>query len=184
MYANFNDDREKRKKMRQFKKKRSTIFAITLLLIIGTVGIVNAQSQGFEVFMNGKSIGTVRSEKIFQSAVQSIEKEIQQNHGNDGVVIENNFELIQGRVDNPMDLEEWIQVLRGTALNLYGNGAEIYVNDISVGCVGSKDEAERILKVKNNLFPTISKINYIEKEVKLSETKDFAAIIESINKVN
>ena len=63
------NEREIRKKKRLRKKRQSTVITLMMIVILMTVGVVNAQTQGYEVFYHGKSLGYVQTASVFQSAV-------------------------------------------------------------------------------------------------------------------
>lgn len=180
MTEKLNADKEQRRKKRHLKKKGRNVFAILLLLIIGTVGIVNAQSMGYEIHYKGQNIGSVQSQNIFNAGLQSFEKELQNHYGNEGITIKDAFELVPERIENPMNLEECIAALKGENIEISVKGAEIYVKNKSVGVMSSVSEAQNVLALREKILPEIAEIYFDEKVVPLSETKDFSSMIESI----
>jgi len=180
MHEDVKLEREIRKKIRQQKKMRTTIVTITLIIVIMTVGVVNAQTRGYEVLYNGQSLGCVRTTGIFKAAVEGIEGSLRGSYNNDNIVLGNGFELVEGRVENPMDLETCTQVLINSDIDLYTNGAIILISDQEIGAVSSVEEAQSIIKTYQNLYPNANNIRYTEKTILLSETKDFATILSYI----
>jgi len=173
-------ERVKRKRLRQQKKIRSTILIITLLIIIMTVGVVNAQTQGYEVLYDGQSLGFVRSTAVFESAVQGIEGNLRESYNNNHIVLGTGFKLKECRVQDTMDLETCSQVLMNSGIEIYVSGALILVDDQEIGDVSSIEDAQSIIKTYQNLYPTGKNIRFIEKTILLSETKDFGTILSHI----
>jgi len=180
MHEDVKAEREKRKKIRQRKKMRSTIVAITLLIVIMTVGVVNAQTQGYEVFYQGQSLGFVRTMRVFESAVEKIEGSLRKSYNNDTITLGNGFDLVEGRVENPMNLETCSQVLVNSGIKLYVNGAIILINDQEIGALASHEEGQSLIKTYENLYPNAKNIRAIETTIPLSETKDFGTILSHI----
>ena len=52
-------EREKRRIQRKRKRQRSSIVTIMILFILTSVGVVSAQTQGYEIFYHGESLGFV-----------------------------------------------------------------------------------------------------------------------------
>ncbi|MBK5243892.1 MAG: hypothetical protein JJE18_02510 [Eubacteriaceae bacterium] len=184
MHEDVKTEREKRKKIRQRKKMRSTIVAITLLIVIMTVGVVNAQTQGYEVFYQGHSLGFVRTMGVFDSAVEQLEAGLRKSYNNDAITLGNGFELAQGRVENPMNLETCNQVLLNSGIELYVNGAIILIDNQEIGALASLDEAQSLIKTYENLYPNANNIRTIETTIPLADTKDFGTILSHIKGMN
>lgn len=173
-------EREKRKRKRQRKKIRSTVVAITLILIIASVGVVNAQTQGYEIRYQGQSLGFIRTPGILESAVLRIEEPLRKFYNNESIVFGSGFELVQGRVEDPMDLETCIQVLNNQGIELYANGAAILIGDQEIGAVASLSEAQRVMDAYHNLYPNGKSMRYIETKLPLSETMDLGTMLSKI----
>lgn len=180
MHEDVKYEREKRKKIRRQKKMRSTIVAITLLIVIMTVGVVNAQTQGYEVFYNGQSLGFVRTTGVFESAVDQIEEKLQESYNNKNIALGNGFKLVESRVENPMNLETCSQVLVDSGIELYVKGAIILINDQEIGAISSQEEAQSLIKTYDKLYPDAHNIRMIETTIPLSETKNFGTMLSHI----
>lgn len=177
-------EREKRKKIRQRKKMRSTIVAITLLIVIMTVGVVNAQTQGYEVFYKGQSLGFVRTLGVFESAVEQLEGSLRASYNNKDITLGTGFEFVEGRVENPMNLETCNLVLLNSGIELYVKGAIILIDNQEIGALASLEEAQSLIKTYENLYPNANRIRTIETTIPLSDTKDFGTILSHIKGMN
>lgn len=175
-------EREKRKQQRKMKKRRSTIVTITILIILCSVGVVSAQTQGYEVYYHGKSLGYVQTASIFESAVDRIENSLSDCYSYENIHLGDGFKLIPARVENPMDFDTWIKVLNNADIELYIDGAAVVVGDYEVGTMTSLDKAQGIIEAYQNMVPNknIGELHTVEKMVPLSKTKDFSAVLSSL----
>jgi len=176
-------EREKRRKKRLRKKRQSTIVTITLLVIIASVGVVNAQTQGYQIFYHGESLGYVQTASVFESAVDRIQNSLGESYNSKNILLGDGFKLVPARLDNPMDFDAWVQVLSNKGIELYVKGTAVEFNGQEVGTMTSSDEAQRVIETFQSLYTVDSSkngFNCIEKTVPLSETKDFATMLKSI----
>lgn len=172
-------EREKRKKKRKMKKCRSTIVTITLLFILCSVGVVSAQTQGYEVYYHGESLGYVQTASIFESAVDRIETSLGECYRYENIQLGDGFELVPARVENPMDFDAWIKVLNNRDIELYINGATIIMGDQEIGTMTSLDEAQRVIDSFQNMCKNTNIVapHFVEKKVPISKTKDFSTVL-------
>lgn len=177
MDKNVKIERENKRKIRHRKKIRSTVVTITLMIILGTVGVVNAQTQGYDVRYNGKSLGFVRSSDVFESAVEGLQQELCGIYNNENIVIGKGFELVPGRIEDPMDFETCTQVLKNEGIELYVNGAFIFIGDQKIGIISSVGDVDQLFKTYEKLYPQGKAIRYEEATLPLSETKDFGTML-------
>ncbi len=172
-------EREKRRKQRKRKKQRSSIVTLVILFILASVGVVSAQTQGYEVFYHGKSLGYVQSSGVFKSAVERIEKDLTDCYNYDNLHLGNGFELVPSRVENPMDYETCINVLNSEAITLYVEGATIVMDGKKIGTAISLDEAKKLTEAYQNISDNQNQKNFefVETMIPLSETMDFSALL-------
>ncbi|MDK2962288.1 MAG: hypothetical protein PWP20_1414 [Eubacteriaceae bacterium] len=83
----FSTEREQRRIKRKEKKRRQTIVTLTIIVIMISVGVVSAQTQGYEVFYQGQSLGFVKSSSIFDNAVEEIEAKFQEAYKIDDIFV-------------------------------------------------------------------------------------------------
>ena len=177
------NERDNRRKKRLRKKRQSTVVTIMIFVIMATVGVVNAQTQGYEVFYHGRSLGYVQTASVFESAVDRIQNSLGETYNNDNILLGDGFELVSARVENPMDFDACVQVLSNAGIELCVKGTAIVVNNQEVGTMASFDEAQRVIAAYQNISGIEAKnsgIQCIEKTVPISETKDFSAMLKNI----
>ncbi|AFA49395.1 hypothetical protein [Acetobacterium woodii] len=172
-------EREKRRMRRKRKKQRSTIITIMLLFILASVGVVGAQTQGYEVFYHGESLGFVQNTGVFKSAVERIEKNLAVCYNRDNIHLGDGFQLIPARVEETMDSDMCIQVLNSKGIELYVDGASIMMDGENIGTLTSMDEAQRLIKAYQDINVDSNNHNfkYVDVMVPLAETKDFSAML-------
>lgn len=181
-----NIERENRKKKRLHKKRRSTIVTIMLLFILASVGVVNAQTQGYEVYYHGESLGYVQSASIFDAAVERIENNLIKSYNNKNIVLGDGFELVETRVDNPMDVDACIQAINSKDIELYVKGTSIMMGDQEIGTLTSLDEAQRLIETYQTLYAgNTNNISFscVEKTVPLSKTKDLSTMLSDLKAI-
>jgi hypothetical protein len=172
-------EREKRRIKRKRKRQRSSIVAFMILFIVTSAGVVGAQTQGYEVFYHGESLGYVQSSGVFKSAVERIENDLMECYNYDNIHLGDGFELIPARVENPMDLDTCVKVLNSKGIELYVDGAAVLMDGQKIGTVTSLDQAQVLIEAYHNINSNknISELKCVEVMVPLSETKDFAAML-------
>lgn len=175
-------EREKRRMRRKRKRQRSSIVTIMILFILTSVGVVSAQTQGYEVFYHGESLGYVQTSGVFKSAVERIENNLMACYNYDNIHLGDGFELIPARVENPMDFDTCVNVLNSKGIEIYVNGAAIMMAGEKLGTVTSLDEAQGLIEAYQNINcnKNISELKCVEVMVPLSETKDFAAMLATL----
>ncbi|MEO1814879.1 MAG: hypothetical protein ABGU93_04705 [Acetobacterium sp.] len=175
-------EREKRRIRRKRKRQRSSIVTIMILFIVTSAGVVGAQTQGYEVFYHGESLGYVQSSGVFKSAVERIENDLMECYNYDNIHLGNGFELIPARVENPMDLATCVKVLNSKGIELYVSGAAVLMDGQKIGTVTSLDQAQSLIEAYQNINSNknISELKCVEVMVPLSETKDFAAMLSAL----
>ncbi|KAF5090616.1 hypothetical protein [Acetobacterium wieringae] len=175
-------EREKRRIQRKRKRQRSSIVTIMILFILASVGVVSAQTQGFEVFYHGESLGYVQNSGVFKSAVDRIETNLRECYNYDNIHLGNGFELLPARVENPMDLDTCVNVLNSKGIALYVDGAAVLVDGEKIGTMTSLTDAESVIAAYKNLSnnKNTSGITCVEVTVPLSETKDFATMLTAL----
>lgn len=177
------NEREIRKKKRLRKKRQSTVITLMMIVILMTVGVVNAQTQGYEVFYHGKSLGYVQTASVFQSAVNRLQNSLVETYDNDNIRLGDGFDLVPARVENPMDFDACVTVLSNAGIELYVKGTTIIVNGQEIGTMASADEAQRLITTCQGMTGNDgqnSGIHSIQKTVPLSGTKDFATMYKTI----
>lgn len=179
MGDNVKNEREKRRIRRKRKRQRSTIVTIMILFIMASVGVVSAQTQGYEVFYHGESLGFVQTSSVFNSAVDRIETDLIACYNYDNIHLGDGFELIPARVEDPMDFDACINVLNSKDIELYVNGASITLDGVKIGTSTSLDEAQHLIEAYKNINTdkSIGKIDCVEVLVPLSDTKDFSTML-------
>lgn len=182
MDENVKSEREKRKVRRKRKRQRSTIVTIMILVIMASVGAVSAQTQGYEVFYHGESLGYVQTSSVFKSAVDRIEKDLIACYNYDNLHLGDGFQLIPARVEEPMDFDTCISVLNSKGIDLYIDGATITLDGVKIGTSTSMDEAQQIIEAYKNINSEkkIGKFECVEALVPLSETKDFSTMLSEL----
>nr|WP_320026778.1 hypothetical protein [uncultured Acetobacterium sp.] len=172
-------EREKRKIRRKKKRQRSTIVTIMILFIMASVGVVSAQTQGYEVFYHGESLGYVQTSSVFKSAVDRIEKDLVACYNYDNLHLGDGFELIPARVEDPMDFDTCIKVLNSKGIELYVNGASVILDGVKIGTSTSLEEAQNLIEAYKNINENknIGKLECVEAMVPLSDTKDFSTML-------
>lgn len=181
MDETMKNEREKRRIQRKRKRQTRSIVTFMILFIMATVGVVSGQTQGYQVFYRGESLGYVQSAAVFKSAVDRIETNLMTCYNYDNIHLGNGFELIQGRVENPMDFETCIEVLNSKNIPLYVSGADVFMDDEKIGTVTSLDQAEALIDAYQNInSENLSELEAVEVMVPLSETKDFAAMLSAL----
>jgi len=181
MDETIKSEREKRRIQRKRKRQTRSIVTFMILFIMATVGVVSAQTQGYEVFYRGESLGYVQTSGVFQSAVDRIEKNVMECYNYDNIHLGDGFELIPSRIENPMDFDTCIQVLNNKNIPLYVSGADIFMDGQKIGTVTSLDKAQAVIAAyqsANN--KNQSELECVEVMVPLSETKDFAAMLSAL----
>ena len=175
-------EREKRRIRRKRKRQRSSIVTIMILFILTSVGVVSAQTQGYEVFYHGESLGFVQSSGVFKSAVERIENDLMACYNYDNIHLGDGFELIPARVENPMDFDTCVKVLNSKGIELYVIGAAVLMDGEKIGTVTSLDQAQGLIEAYQNINidKNISELKCVEVMVPLSETKDFAAMLSAL----
>lgn len=175
-------DREKRKIRRKRKRQRSTIVTVMILFIMASVGVVSAQTQGYEVFYHGESLGYVQNSSIFKSAVDRIEKDLVECYNYDNLHLGDGFVLIPSRVEDPMDVDTCIKVLNSKGIALYVNGASVTLDGVKIGTSVSLDEAQHLIEAYKNINSNknIGRLECVEAMVPLSDTKDFSTMLSDL----
>lgn len=175
-------EREKRRIRRKRKRQRSSIVTIMILFIVTSAGVVGAQTQGYEVFYHGESLGYVQSSGVFKSAVDRIENNLKECYNYDNIHLGDGFELIPARVENPMDLDTCVKVLNSKGIELYVNGAAVLMDGERIGILTSVDKAQDLIAAYKNINSNknISELKWVEVMVPLSETKDFATMLSAL----
>jgi hypothetical protein len=175
-------EREKRRIQRKRKRQRSSIVAFMILFIVTSAGVVGAQTQGYEVFYHGESLGYVQSSGLFKSAVDRIENNLMECYNYDNIHLGDGFELIPARVENPMDLDTCVKVLNSNGIELYVSGAAILMDGEKIGTVTSLDQAQGLIEAYKNISSNkrIGDFKCVEVMVPLSETKDFATMLSTL----
>lgn len=176
------NEREKRRIQRKRKRQRSSIVTIMILFILTSVGVVSAQTQGYEIFYHGESLGFVQSSGVFKSAVERIENDLRGCYHYDNIHLGNGFELIPARVENPMDFDNCVQVLNSKGIELYVDGAAVLMDGEKIGTAISLDQAQGVVEAYRNIYSNknTSELKCLEAMVPLSETKDFAAMLSAL----
>lgn len=182
MDESVNIEREKRRLQRSRKKQRRSIVTFMILFIMATVGVVSGQTQGYQIFYRGESLGYVQTSAVFKTAVDHIETNLMECYNYDNIHLGNGFELIAGRVEDPMDSDTCIQVLNSKNIPLYVNGAAVFRDGEKIGTLTSLDEAQALIEAYQNINSNknIGELKCVEVMVPLSETKDFAAMLSAL----
>lgn len=182
MDESVNIEREKRRLQRSRKKQRRSIVTFMILFIMATVGVVSAQTQGYEVFYHGESLGYVQTSGVFKTAVDRIENNLMECYNYDTIYLGDGFELIPGRVENPMDSDTCMEVLISKNIPLYVNGTAVFMDGEKIGTLTSLDEAQALIAAyqNSNSNKNISALKCVEAMVPLSETKDFATMLSAL----
>jgi|LGOV01.1.fsa_nt_gb hypothetical protein len=175
--------RENKKQERRHKKIRSTVITLSILIILASVGVVNAGTQSYDVLYKGEHLGYVHSPEIFESAIKDVENTYKNIYLNDAIIIGDDFELVPGRLDESVDCDTWVTLLHNSNIELYINGYSILVDDQEIGIVESHDTARNIIKMYQNEYPLGEKISYEEKTVPYIEIKSLERIITEIREL-
>jgi hypothetical protein len=160
------------------KRRRTTIMTIMILFILASVGVVSGETQGYEVFYHGKSLGYVHTTSVFKSAVDKIEGDLAKCYNYDNIHLGEGFQLIPARVENPMDQNTCIEVLKSTDIALYVDGAVISLDGQEIGTMISVDEAQNLIAAFQEWAgdKNIGELTCSEKKVPLADTKDFSTV--------
>lgn len=172
------NEREKRKRRRMRKRRRTTIMTILILFILASVGVVSGETQGYEIFYHGKSLGYVHTTSVFKSAVDKIEGDLAQCYNYDNIHLGDGFQLVPARVENPMDQDTCMEVLKSEGIELYVDGAVISLNGQEIGTMISMTEAQNLITAFQDFAGdrNIGELKCTEKKVPLADTKDFSTV--------
>lgn len=173
-------DRTLRRTKRKVKKRQQSIAVFTILTMLISAGVVHAQIQGYEIFYQGESLGTVKSASIFEKALGRVEEEYQICFNNDDIVLGEGFEMVSTRIDESMNLEECQQRLNDENIEIYVNGLIVLCDNQVMGTIASSDEAERLATSYKSIYPLANELVFLKQTTRLSKTSDFATILTAI----
>ncbi|WKY46843.1 hypothetical protein Q5O24_10795 [Eubacteriaceae bacterium ES3] len=176
-------EREIRRKERKLKKRRQTIITLTIIVILISVGVVSAQTQGYEIFYQGESLGYIQSAGIYEDAIGQIEARYQDYYGNDDIFIDQEVELKSCRVEDSLNVETCMTVLLEAGLKINTNGVLVLCDDQVVGMMASLDEAERLSDAYSRIYPNGDPLVLIRQTATLAETSDFQTVLNQIKAI-
>ncbi len=174
------NDRVLRRKKRKLKKRQQSIAVLTILTMLISAGMVHAQVQGYEIFYQGQSLGSVKSASVFDRALSQIEKEYQLSFENDDLILAKGFELVSSRVDQTLDVDQCFERLAKQDIELYVNGMIILCDNQVMGIAQSSDEANRLKETYQAMYPSADELVFIKEQTALSKSSDFETILSNI----
>lgn len=159
------------------KKSLSISTAVITFLFSGLL-IYNA-NVGYEVVFNGQDIGIVKDQAVMNKAVGVVTRELSQWYDKEMVFPkEIKFEKTFIDKDNLLsNVDETVNALYGTDIELSINGAVIVINDEEVVTLTSKDEAEEVM---NQVLEPYVSVNSNEELIGEPVVKEDYEIVESL----
>ncbi|WKY43460.1 hypothetical protein Q5O14_12525 [Eubacteriaceae bacterium ES2] len=179
----FSTDREQRRIKRKVKKRRQMIVTLTIIVIMISVGVVSAQTQGFEIFYQGESLGFVKSSGIFDDAVDEITAKYQRAYGIEDIIVGQDVELVACRVEDSLDVQTCMDALLQADIEIYTNGLVVLCDDQVVGTMASLDEANRLADAYAQIYPESGSLVLIPQTATLNETSDFQTVLNHIKAI-
>lgn len=179
----FSTEREQRRIKRKEKKRRQTIVTLTIIVIMISVGVVSAQTQGYEVFYQGQSLGFVKSSSIFDNAVKEIEAKYQEAYKIDDIFVGQDVELVASRVEDSLDVQTCMAALLVADIEIYTNGVVVLCDDQVMGTMASLDEANRLADAYAQIYPESDPLVMIRQTATLNETSDFQTVLNQIKAI-
>ena len=174
---NFSTEREQRRVKRKSKKRRQTIITLTIIVILISVGVVSAQTQGYEIIYKGESLGFIKSAGIYDAAVEQIEEKYQEYYGIEDIFVGQDVKLKSSRVEESLNTETCITALLQADIEICTNGVVVLCDDQVMGTMASQDEANRLAEAYAQIYPDDDALVLIRQTAALNETADFQTVL-------
>ncbi|MDD2413548.1 MAG: peptidoglycan DD-metalloendopeptidase family protein [Eubacteriaceae bacterium] len=145
---------------KEMKKKglarRSAGIILAAFIVMGASCVARAQTKGYDVIVNGQSIGCVRNASVVEEAMADLNRTVQFVTGKDNAYIADEV-VLKPVIDTgaKMDMTEVSDAFKSDGLNVKLKGAVINIDGQNVAHVASEEQANQILNDYKNQFATV-----------------------------